>query len=72
MNRREMLSRMGAAGLLLQAAASGAQTTPAEDDTVYELRIYHTFPGKLDGLMARFRDHTITIFRRHGIESVAY
>ena len=23
-------------------------------------------------LLARFRDHTITIFKRHGIESVAY
>lgn len=39
---------------------------------VFELRVYHTFEGKLDGLLARFRDHTIAIFKRHGMESVAY
>jgi hypothetical protein len=39
---------------------------------VYELREYHANEGKLDALLARFRDHTLTIFKRHGIESVAY
>ena len=42
------------------------------NDVVFELRVYHTFEGKLDDLLARFRDHTITIFKRHGMESVAY
>lgn len=50
---------------------AGAQPT-AGSDVVFELRVYHTFEGKLDGLLARFRDHTITIFKRHGMESVAY
>ena len=39
---------------------------------VYELRTYTCFEGKLDALKARFRDHTIAIFKRHGIESVGY
>ena len=39
---------------------------------VFELREYHAYEGKLDDLLARFRDHTITIFKRHGMESVAY
>jgi len=39
---------------------------------VYELRVYHAAPGKLGELLARFRDHTIKIFDRHGIKSVAY
>ena len=39
---------------------------------VYELRIYHAAPGKLAELLARFRDHTIKLFDRHGIKSVAY
>jgi hypothetical protein len=39
---------------------------------VYELRTYHCFDGKLDALKARFRDHTIEIFKRHGIESIGY
>ena len=39
---------------------------------VYELRTYTTPPGKLDALKARFRDHTITIFNKHGMKSVGY
>jgi len=39
---------------------------------VYELRTYTCYEGKLDALKARFRDHTIDIFRRHGMESVGY
>lgn len=42
------------------------------DDAVYELRIYRTNEGKLPNLDARFRDHTIQIFNRHGMKSVAY
>lgn len=39
---------------------------------VYELRVYHAAPGKLADLLSRFREHTIKIFDRHGIKSVAY
>ena len=44
----------------------------ADDDDVFELRIYKAAEGKLGKLDARFRDHTIGLFDRHGIESVAY
>lgn len=40
--------------------------------TVYELRIYHTFEGKLDDLLKRFREHTTKLFEKHGIKNVAY
>jgi len=39
---------------------------------VYELRIYHVAPGKLDSLVVRFRDHTDKLFVKHGMKSVAY
>ncbi len=39
---------------------------------VYELRTYTTNEGKLDNLNARFRDHTVALFDKHGMESVAY
>jgi NIPSNAP len=39
---------------------------------VYELRIYHVVPGKLDSLVARFRDYTDKLFAKHGMKSVAY
>ena len=39
---------------------------------VYELRVYHAAPGKLGDLEARFRDHTISLFARHGMKAVAF
>jgi hypothetical protein len=44
----------------------------AKSTAVYELRIYHAAPGKLDDLIARFRDHTMQLFTNHGMKSVAY
>jgi NIPSNAP len=43
-----------------------------ESTKVYELRVYHVVPGKLDSLVARFRDHTDKLFAKHGMKSVAY
>jgi NIPSNAP len=56
---------------LINEMELGAET-PEKGAMVYELRIYHALEGKLDTLLARFRDHTMTIFKRHGIRSVAY
>lgn len=42
------------------------------DETVYELRVYTCEPGKLEALHTRFREHTMEIFARHGMENVAY
>jgi hypothetical protein len=39
---------------------------------IYELRIYQAHPGKLAPLMARFRDHTLRLFEKHGIKNVGY
>jgi len=39
---------------------------------LYELRTYHAAAGKLEALHARFRDHTNAIFRKHGMEVIAY
>ncbi|HEY1335909.1 MAG TPA: NIPSNAP family protein [Bryobacteraceae bacterium] len=54
---------------LLLALAAGIA---AAQNRVYELRTYTCFEGKLDALKARFRDHTIEIFKRHGMESIGY
>ena len=51
------------------AAAAPAQSTAGR---YFEMRTYHAAPGKLDALHARFRDHTIRLFKKHDIESVAY
>ena len=39
---------------------------------VYELRTYTAGEGKLNDLIARFRDHTERIFKKHHMESVGY
>jgi len=52
--------------LLLVSGCALAETR------VYELRTYTCHPGKLEALKARFRDHTIAIFKRHGMESIGY
>lgn len=39
---------------------------------VYELRIYTAVEGKLPAVLARFRDHTVKIFEKYGMENVGY
>lgn len=52
------------------ASAQHAQLDPRA--AFYELRIYHPQPGKLDALNARFRNHTLKLFEKHGMRNVAY
>jgi len=74
--RRTLLQALPAATFLsayLWAASQGDNPNPAQASSgVYELRVYHAAPGKLGELLARFREHTIKIFDRHGMKSVAY
>lgn len=44
----------------------------AEEARVHELRIYTCNAGKLEALLARFRDHTCRLFEKHGIGNVGY
>lgn len=50
-----------------------AQEAAVDPQTlVYELRIYHPAPGKLAALSARFRNHTLGLFAKHGMRNIAY
>ena len=60
------------AGIQAFAQTAGALDAHSDDEPVFELRVYHAYEGKLDGLLARFRDHTVTIFNRHHMQSIAY
>lgn len=51
---------------------SASYAGDAKDQTVYELRTYTTHEGKLDNLNARFRDHTLALFKKHGIKNIGY
>jgi NIPSNAP protein len=52
--------------------ATGFVTAAEENAPVYELRTYYAAPGRLDDLNARFRDHTLELFEKHGLQSVGY
>jgi hypothetical protein len=67
MKRRQLLQSIPAAALLPTLSS-----LPESSATVYELRIYHAAEGKLDALLARFRDHTMALFEKHHIKNVAY
>ena len=41
-------------------------------DRYFEWRSYTCLPGRLPALMTRFRDHTLKLFEKHGIENVMY
>jgi hypothetical protein len=44
----------------------------ADEPRAFELRIYKTAPGKLDDLHARFRNHTLKLFGKHGMTQLGY
>jgi hypothetical protein len=39
---------------------------------VFELRTYTASPGNLDPLLARFRNHTLKLFEKHGMTNFGY
>jgi hypothetical protein len=50
----------------------GARTAAAQAPRVFELRTYTAAEGRLGDLHARFRDHTLRMFERHGMSNVVY
>jgi NIPSNAP len=68
MKRRTLLQSIPAIAFAPAAWASA----PKSASEVFELRVYHTYDGKLDELLTRFREHTMRIFEKHGMRNVAY
>jgi NIPSNAP len=71
MDRRMVLQGMGA-GAILVAMGGVKAMSETTANTVFELRTYHASDGKLDALLARFRDHTMTLFKKHKLEVVGF
>lgn len=71
-----MRTRFAAVLLLLAGFAAGALTqhsiSAQSADKVFELRTYTAPDGKLGDLHARFRNHTLRIFEKHGMNNVIY
>ncbi|MEI7686839.1 MAG: NIPSNAP family protein [Planctomycetota bacterium] len=53
-------------------AMLGATQAGEKTERVYEMRTYYAPAGRLDDLHARFRDHTLKFFEKHGIANIGY
>jgi hypothetical protein len=60
--------------LYLKATDFSPEVKPAAaaEPRSFELRVYKSSPGKLPNLLARFRDHTLALFAKHGMTSIGY
>jgi NIPSNAP len=56
----------------LAFAFSKAAAEPAKDTRCFEMRVYFSPAGKLDDLHARFRNHTVKLFEKHGMTNIGY
>ena len=59
-------------GAALLVRHSQAEDQAVNDSTVSELRTYICLEGRLPALHARFRDHTMKLFEKHGMVNGMY
>jgi hypothetical protein len=61
-----------AAGFVVGQLSDSGLDANAQGRKVFELRTYTAPEGKLDDLVARFRNDTLRIFEKHGMDNVGY
>ena len=66
-----MGSAIFAAGFLAGQVADSSRAE-AQGQKVFELRTYTSPEGRLADLLARFRNDTLRIFEKHGMDNVGY
>lgn len=68
------MRRFSAAALVVLAGWLGASGAVADNvpNRVYELRTITATAGNLERLLARFQDHAIPLYLKHGIQVVGY
>lgn len=76
MQKLTFRTRLAVAAAFLAGLAAGGATMMAvhaqAPARVYELRTYTVPEDRIEALHARFRNHTLRIFERHGMRNVAY
>ena len=60
------------AGSLIAARLAHIDRVRADSNRVFELRIYHTAPGKLPAVESGFRDIYSKLFAKHDLKVVGY
>jgi hypothetical protein len=61
-----------AGGSLMTARLAHMDNVKADSNQVFELRIYHTVPGKVPELESRFRDIYAKALAKHNLQVVGY
>jgi hypothetical protein len=61
-----------AAGSLMTARLAQVNQARADSNRVFELRVYHTLPGKVPELESQFRDTTSKLLAKHDLKVVGY
>jgi hypothetical protein len=61
-----------AAGSLITARLAHMNQVRADSNRVFELRVYHTVPGKAGALQTEFRDKVTKMFGRHDLKALGY
>jgi NIPSNAP len=72
MSRKIVVLALGGAVFVSGFVAGTAVRAQSQSKRVFELRTYTTNEGKLGDLHKRFRDHTMRIFKKHGMENIGY
>ena len=60
------------AGSLMTAHLAHVDQVRADSDRVFELRVYHTLPGKVPELESQFRDTTSKLLAKNDLKVVGY
>jgi len=60
------------AGSLITARLADIHHARADSNRIFELRLYHTLPGKVPALESRFRDTTSKLLAKHDLNVVGY
>lgn len=68
----KLVSKIEATFLSATDYSPAIHVSTGPEARVFELRTYKASPGKLDNLHARFRDHTLALFTKHGIGHFGY
>ena len=70
--RLAMVTLIVAFGMFAIGTTHAEKEKKKMDDRVFEMRTYYAAPGKMKALHARFRDHTLKLFEKHGITNIGY
>jgi hypothetical protein len=72
MTRGLIVGLLAGAGLLIGGPPGLEPLAAQGGERVFELRTYTAQPGKFAAMQARFRDHIIPLFKKHGLTLVGF